>query len=427
MAKKPSKSVVRTTKTIKRNEHNKCNTDKPLECIKPYVNTNDIIYDNCELALSEFGFDLSSKKTYVVDDFGGYKYLGSDPWSTDLINYIKQTPHYDLLVQLESPNFILEETSYYKMLIENINDGTVWGKLLRNIDGVKQQCNEFIELYRSIKNNGFVNTGNYISIYRPDINYTHFYGDLICGIHNDGSLEILDGLHRFAILIYLDRIDEIKFVVTFRQSEWEDFYNNVKKHYKNIGLYQPIDHPDFSNWVVYRDDRKEKFLLNFVKEHKLISAYDLGCCFGFTLSRIKKGLDSNSQYAWCRAVELDPIRYNIASVILKKQNISCQCTDMLKFMQSQEYCVDLILALSSLHHFMRYHPIEEFDELLGLISAKTHRFIYEVPEPFEIEYFEWMYPSIRNNIHEYIRSKTAYSIFETYDLGKRQLCILRRV
>lgn len=341
--------------------------------------------------------------------------IGHDPWSQNLINVIKHSPHYKTLELLDkNSDAPLENTPYYTFLK---TEGTLWvgsnnlEPIIKNYEDMQKQYEKFKNLFKIAPD--WKKEDNIIKIINSK--KIHYFGNYPAIIGENGEIGILDGHHRAAILLFLKL--PINITICERHPKWALLLEKLEEVYPNKFLYQPIPHPDFYDWTVSRNNEKEIILREILTKHKLTYIVDLGCCHGYTLYElrdiVKKAI----------GVEYNPIRHQIAKILLYYIGFSCTNEDIFSFMKHYADKADCIFALAVFHHFLKQHSIGEFEELLKLISQKTKYIIYELPHPKEESYM-WFPADI--NIDRMIQQVTKFKKTENINLTNgRSLKVLK--
>ena len=338
--------------------------------------------------------------------------IGNDPWSTDLLDFIKSGPHYLTAQQWqENIDIPLESTFYYKWLMSMfIADNVVWGGILKNEDDIVKQCARYRAMYLIAPK-----WLEEYSILQTDTNSAHYYGYRPVKVRCNGAIDIWDGMHRISLLTF-KRLP-IEVTICERLPGWAELYKEIEDLYPNKMLYQPIPHPDFSDWATAIDGNKEQIICDFFKQNKIDSVLDLGTCHGFTLYKLKDLIKHGI------GIESDKIRFQIASILLNKIGFSCHNTNAIDYIETSE-SADCTLCLAILHHISRLCPIEVFEKFLQTVAQKTKFIIYTLPNPNE-DQFSWMYESKRDNFDEYILQLTGFKTREVI-VSSREIRILEK-
>lgn len=218
-----------------------------------------------------------------------------------------------------------------------------------------------IKLYQDIKRDGF----------KPSLRNK----PLEIWIRKNGELAVKDGTHTISILKHLETHKTIKMKVVNRGAKWVELKQRLYKIYGKKLLYQPIDHPDFDDWIV---DRPSPHRWNIIEETlgdvKGISIVDVGCCTGFFSHRLaKKG-------AQVTGLEPHEPRHQVCKTLseyheLSKDNPLFLTDTFEKHLRHNKY--DVALVLSVLHHYLRKDP-KLFYDAVKRISKSCDRMILEV-------------------------------------------------
>jgi len=374
----------------------------------PWVGLREFVNYNEESTEQEIILILRKKINYKIVE------LKNDPWSQQLINEIKKSPHYQTaLLWKENVNIEPEKTPYYQWLLDLLKkEGKIWGGILKTTKDILNQYQIFKQMYNNAPN------------WTPDPvhkryinNELLYFGDYPVKIKNNGDFELYDGRHRIAILLALNL--PLKITICMRELEWNTIKEGLKNIYPDKSLYQPIPHPDYQDWKQGRNNEKEECLKHLIKKYNIESVLDLGICHGYTLYYLRDFLIEGT------GIESNLERFQIANVILNKCKFKCHNKDIYEFIKDYTSKVDGVFALSVLHHFMKQNPIEKFNDLLIQISNKCDFFIYELPIKTEPLY-RWMYQEIRDDIDNYIQKKTRFQSTESIEINGRYLHLLKK-
>ena len=246
------------------------------------------------------------------------------------------------------------------------------GKVYDLNKAIKRQ-DEVIELYESIKNNGY--NGSLIYIW----------------FDRDGYARVYDGFHRISIMNYLG-MNVLVNTTTDLLKEWSNGLKNdpdfiyefgdfplakaltEQTHTSGGWIYHPINDNRVSEFKVIRTDssnRLEYILDNLVGDTVL----DIGCAEGYFTREIARrgykvtGIDRNR--------DLVAIARYLS--ILEGVDITYKVGDWGDIIKDYEH-FDNILLLSVIHNDMKEIGVKEGLNKLKLIKNKTNRLFFEVPE-----------------------------------------------
>lgn len=145
-----------------------------------------------------------------------------------------------------------EDTDFYNRTMEEIENGrTKWG--CNTITEFDSRCNDIDQLYRSIKNYGYISRDEFYKINDSLPTTDDFaaisnsclykWDEVAVDISRRGEFLFVDGRHRLAISKILD-IDAIPVRVVKRHKQWQDYRNEVLTN-------EQIDaqHPDLADVI----------------------------------------------------------------------------------------------------------------------------------------------------------------------------------
>lgn len=149
------------------------------------------------------------------------------------------------------------------------------------------------------------------------------------------------------------------------------------------GMYQPIEHPFFSDWGVTQicSDRLE-IIIDYVKEVNGKKILDIGCCFGYFSHKLAKmgakvvGIDIVEQ-------EIEVCKLLSDCYNLPSSNPNFYCLSYQQYLKNGEF-FDIILFLSQFHHDIRANEQKAWNDL-NLISHHTDLFLIDFDEIFPPE------------------------------------------
>jgi len=205
---------------------------------------------------------------------------------------------------------------------------------------------------------------------------------IIAGINRRGEIVITDGWHRSAAALALG-IETIPVAIHYRSDKWWEFKHAVRKLNHGCKLYQPIDHPDFAHWPVWRKDTKARIdvIAGFLKERGRKYVNDIGCHSGaisFGLHGagfVVHAVDSNP--AAIRVIELqDKMTFSKTS-FTPSFSAWCQTAESMEY---DRYCFSksATVALSMLNHAIINGHFEHTIKQVANISPVI---IFDCPTP----------------------------------------------
>lgn len=190
-----------------------------------------------------------------------------------------------------------------------------------------------------------------------------------------GHIHAVDGLHR-SIIYFLLGITNIDVYVIIRDHQWINFLNffydeSINLYKKPLILYERINHPDFNDFHVIRDNRIEivsKHIINL----NIKTGLDLGCNIG-----------TNTHYLSKIGIKMIGIEYEKKyydqAIILNKtynQNTLFINTDIYNFVNTNKDFFDIVIMLSIFYHLYRNDKISAV-KLIEKISSFTSNIIID--------------------------------------------------
>lgn len=335
--------------------------------------------------------------------------LDNDPWSETFKEHIKHLPHYKTVMLWKSnPNLAIKDTPYYQHYIDILKrEGTIWSGIINNEEELLKMALNFKDMYNKRFN------------WRPTVpeiqiseDGSWFYGDYPVLIKNNGDFMLFDGHHRIAILLAFDK--PVNLTIVKRDLLWKDLCDSLDRLYTNHSLYQPIDHPDFNDWVCDRGDKKERVLRNIVKEFGIKSVIDCGVCHGFTLYKLRDLIEKGN------GLEYNTTRFLTTKMVYNKIGFITHLSNIMDFNFIKR---DAIFALAVFHHLMRQHERFDFEILVTKMAQSCKYLIYSIPKKDEPQ-FHWMYDDIKYDAHKYIKVLTGFKNEKFYSIGKRKIAVL---
>lgn len=280
--------------------------------------------------------------------------LGDDPWSARVIKKVEESAHQETLKLWAAGKPVTEYDTPYVQYMKEVKGarGRVASRMQR----------AFYELSREKR-------------WRNPITFQ---------VRDDGELHCLDGFHRLNITHH--RGLPLVAKVVERDEGWHYLRERVQARMQSNAwkgkLYHPIPHPDFRGFPIHHPTPPP--LLEFVKQHEVRSALDVGCHFGWSLYSLRSAISEGV------GVDIDPITHRVASLVLGQCGMQAVNEDVLRYLQKRQH-FDLVLALNVLHHV----PL---DKTLALLRARYVAFSLPTPE-------EAGSRRLPNNPYEYVRQR----------------------
>lgn len=218
-----------------------------------------------------------------------------------------------------------------------------------------------IELYKSIKDNG----------YKPELRKT----PLSVNITDRGKFKVADGNHTISILKHLGYKGTVKVKVNNRDLEWIKLKQQLYDMYGKKLLYQRINHPDFDDWIIDRDEHyRFKAISEALGDISGKTLLDVGSNMGMismgfvNMGAIVTGIDPNQT------------RVNASEIFsdyhgFPPDNPYFECSSFETHLSENHY--DVVLVLSLLHHYLR-RGIDEFAKAVKLLSETCDVMVLEM-------------------------------------------------
>ena len=271
---------------------------------------------------------------------------------------------------------------------------------------VQKRLRELIELYESIKRDGYNGSELVLS----------FYNDAKTGLQNP---VVYDGYHRLCILKYLSIVTDVNYRIR------TDFPLLDMLRTLNGGeyLYQPTGDSRTDKWVLWRPDCGKR-LMQIAENLLRGSVLDCGCETGFfTRELAKLGYEATG-------VEANSRRVSIARYLAATQNAPCKFVcDSWQSRVSASSGYTNVIMLAVLHHDIIKNGLQQAFDSLGLLRGKCSRLIIEFPlRSSEVAWYKgklsWSYTV--SQLCEILEEKTLLRTVKIADgySGNRPLIVL---
>jgi len=187
-------------------------------------------------------------------------------------------------------------------------------------------------------------------------------------IRKNGELAIGNGHHRVSMLKHL-KYPEIDIEIASRHPSFTEFKDKLYNLYGGKLLYQPVDHPDFSDWVIVQNGYEEVFQLmkdNIdIKDKHIL---DIGCCTGDFSYRLAElggrlvGIDTNKKRIEIAEYQRGYREAEQENPVFKVESFETHLEKPRRY--------DMILLLNVIHHYLRRDVEKAYSRLID-ISKKT--------------------------------------------------------
>lgn len=347
--------------------------------------------------------------------------LSNDPWSMALLNKIKTSAHYATLAVWEkNKNIPMNRTPYWQWLMGVLKTkGTVWGGVLNSEDDVNKRCEIFKSMVDAAPNWKVPESVITRTVNANGRLETWHYGPVCVRVEDDGHFTLFDGNHRLAILLFKNMPISVR--ISERSEAWSDLVLSVEKLYPTGAVYQPIPHPEFSDWKSSLDTTKERFLEGWMTKNGVRDVVDLGTCHGYTMYELRHVIKKGT------GVESDELRTRIVDLVLghiHMESVRCSIEDYLARLAAGRVHRQCIMALNVLHHVMKFNDRTKFERMMSGVKNNCDYFIYSLPVEREGQ-VAWMYDEARRNPN-YISEITGMVEVESLQMKIRKLVILKK-
>ena len=221
-------------------------------------------------------------------------------------------------------------------------------------------------------------------------------------IDDDGRIFVGNGHHRVAALLHIG-VPEIKVTVKDRYKAWMNFKQRLYDVYGKKYLYQPMDHPDFSDWSVNKMacDEVLKFILDWVHvDGQLI--LDIGSCTGWFCYKL-------AEYgATMHGIDTDERKIEMAEY-QRTYREAYQDNPRFAYRSFQNHLhgtvhYDTVLLLNVLHHYLR-KDVDKAMAMMKQISEHSRQVVMQLSTKIPITHEDFINRVLR---------ETQYDGFTTY-------------
>lgn len=229
------------------------------------------------------------------------------------------------------------------------------------IESAYQRQQQIIDLYESIKRNGYDGSTMYI-----------WFDD-------EGRVRLGDGFHRIAVLHYLNQD-----ILVNTETDWRDLYDGQlhkdfpleeilsKEAPQGKWTYQPVNDSRLKDWEVDRYDAEKRldYILSRIKGKRVL---DIGCSEGYYARELaKRGYEVT-------AVDRQPGLVAAARYLTTLAGLKVDYRVIKDWSESLDGGYDTILFLAVIHNDMKTIGIEKGIEKLKLFRDKADVVFMEVP------------------------------------------------
>jgi len=196
-------------------------------------------------------------------------------------------------------------------------------------------------------------------------------------VRDAACYQVVEGHHRLAIA-YMRGIREVRGLILDPPvtTPLQDLLHDVLWLNGRQELYQPVDAPEVSKWVLVRrcSDRLAK-MTTFLEAEGLMPAdvrsyLDVACSYGWFVSQMER--------AGFRAegVERDPVALSVGKTMYGLRPEQLHRSDAVTFLAKLQRPYDITSCLSLAHHYILHRQNITAEELLGLLDLATRRVLF---------------------------------------------------
>lgn len=283
--------------------------------------------------------------------------------------HVKLLRQYDLMGERVWERNTFEQTEYYKNAAINIE---LCG---RYFDAVKAEqiqvgARRFVNLYRGVGEAASPQIG------QSDVKNLNEHVT-VHPIADSAYYQVADGHHRLAIA-YTKGIREVRARIESRPvtTPVQELLLNVLWLNGRREIYQPIDSPEVSGWVLVRrcTDRLA-MMKEFLHSEGLMppastSYLDVACSYGWFVSEFQK-MGFHAQ-----GVERDPNAISVGEVIYGLDRHQICRSDAVGFLRSAQVKYDITSCFSLAHHYRLNRLNATAEELVQSLDSATRRVMF---------------------------------------------------
>lgn len=324
---------------------------------------------------------------------------------------IAEWPHVKLLRKYEEVGErvwepgVLEQTDYYKNALLNID---LFGRYFDafSADQIHWGARRFVNAYAGPD-------ASYGSLDIPNYERDPYEYIAVSPIKYSKCFSVVEGHHRLA-LAHMQGMREVKGLILqpALTTPVQDLLLDVMWLKGRRELYQPIDSPEVTGWVLVRrcKDRFQK-MINLLESEGLMppvaSSYlDIACSYGWFVDAMQK-----AGFA-AHGVERDPIAISVGQIMYGLNKGVVRRSDAVNFLKNLEDKFDVTSCFSLAHHFILNDLNVSAEQLLGLVDAVTkYVMFFDMGQEHE-------YPGAKlrgwepDRIHRWLEQNTTFSRIE---------------
>jgi len=260
-----------------------------------------------------------------------------------------------------------DQTDLYRRALARINaGGTIHG--CSSERAYRAKCEEVDRLFRTVRREGYRSQEQ---IARAENDPYKAEDEISVCVGRDGDLLFEDGRHRLAIAKILD-VESVPVKITMVHEKWHRFRMEIMDYAEKRGgkIYQRIRHPDLAAVPArYGDERFNLLKQALPKTGGVL--LDIGAHWGYFCGRFEElGFD-------CIAVESSVKNAYFMEKIRRAENkrFKIHCGSIFEY--EPPGSIDVVLALSVFHHFLK--DVGSFEKLKGLLGRLNMQVMFFEP------------------------------------------------